>query len=247
MVAKLFFMLAALVSSCHCVINSTSKISTVGQELGQHVKGKELSMEVHNKIYSYTKNAKAFKNFTFEETVTFMNDLYSWEAPPDIRDNFVYSFWGYDFERRPVYYQEVGKQNFRRTVEEGTFPILERHFLQSFVHIVKSVQEADLPDDEIRNGIFIWDMEGFSMRQFSHLPTVAALVGMAKRYGDLPLDLVGNAYLINANYTLYHLGLEAIITLNHWRFMGDHSSSVKKYLIPILAIRETIPVVSTQP
>ncbi|CAG7717323.1 unnamed protein product [Allacma fusca] len=186
------FILVALVSYSRCLHKAGEKLAR-SQDC-------DLSMEFHEKMYSYMENTKAFKNKSFEEVAAYMNDLCSWEAPRDIRNNFPYSHWGYDFDGRPVWYDEIGKQDFRRIVENGTYPVLERFFLQSMIPVVKSILAADKLDDEIRHGVFIWDMDGFSMKQFGHVPTAASVIRMARKYNDIPLELVGKAFLINANY-----------------------------------------------
>ncbi|CAG7726139.1 unnamed protein product [Allacma fusca] len=129
-----------------------------------------------------------------------MNELYEWEAPQEIQDHFGYSLWGYDFERRPVWYDGIGKQDIRWVVENGTYPTLERHYLKSMIHILQSIEAADTPDDEVREAVIIWDMDGFSMRQIGHVPTLSSIVRMGRKYSDLPLEFAGKVFLINANY-----------------------------------------------
>ncbi|CAG7828256.1 unnamed protein product [Allacma fusca] len=161
-----------------------------------------LPVEVHRKIYSYTKNAKAFKNMTFEETMAFMNDLDAWEAPREIRERVPYYLAGYDYDRRPVWMVEVGKIDFRGLIEQGenTIANLEKYLLQSEINVIKSLQAADTPGDEIREALYIYDMEDFTMKQISHLPTVAAAVRFGKKYSDLTVQFVGSIVIINSNY-----------------------------------------------
>ncbi|CAG7828257.1 unnamed protein product [Allacma fusca] len=186
----------AVIANVKGLINTTVEVSELDPKGKDHV----LPMEVHKKIYSYTKYARAFKNMTFEQTVDFMNDLYAWQAPSDIQKNFPYTLWGYDYERRPVWIHEVGRQDWRSIQEQGRMDILEKYFVKCLIHVVQSLAAADKPGDEIRTGVFIWDLEGFSMRQIGHFPTVASLAGWAVRYGDVPLDLVGRVFIINSNF-----------------------------------------------
>ncbi|CAG7726288.1 unnamed protein product [Allacma fusca] len=99
-----------------------------------------------------------------------------------------------------IWYDGIGKQDIRWVVENGTFPELEKHYLKSVIHIVQSIQAADTPDDEIREAVIIWDMDGFSMRQVGHPQTLSSLVKMGTKFNDVPLEFAGKVFLINANY-----------------------------------------------
>ncbi|CAG7718680.1 unnamed protein product [Allacma fusca] len=199
MLTKLILFLA-ICAGAQSLGNSTGQILLTKFELSKPQA--DLSMEVHKKIYSYTKNTKFFKNFTFEQTVDFMNELNAWQPSQDITENFPYANWGYDSEKRPVWAQEIGRQNWRRIVEQGQerTDMLERYLLKCVIPVVTSLVAADSPGEEIRHGVFIWDMEGFDMTQLGHLPSLSTGVKLAIKYGDLAQGLAGKAFLINSNY-----------------------------------------------
>ncbi|CAG7717792.1 unnamed protein product [Allacma fusca] len=189
----------ATITSAHGFINSTDEIpkknSLQAEKTG-------VPIEVHRKIYSYTRNSTAFKNFTFEDTVAFINELNEWKAPQDIRDTLPYYLWGYDYDNRPVWSQEVGSQDWRAIVEQGPgkIALVEKYFMQALIHVTKSLVAVDKLGEEVRSGVFIWDMDGFTMRQVTYLPSVAVGLQMARKWGDLPKEMVGLGIGINVNY-----------------------------------------------
>ncbi|CAG7729850.1 unnamed protein product [Allacma fusca] len=120
---------------------------------------------VYLKAYSYMKNSKVFKNFTFEEVIEWIDNADKWDSP-DLSRRFPYYLSGYDYEDRPsksygrimmriffsvvlstelfpmqilVWIAEVGKYNVRKVVEKGSEGTadLERYTFQGVIRCLK--------------------------------------------------------------------------------------------------------------
>ncbi|CAG7731269.1 unnamed protein product, partial [Allacma fusca] len=106
---------------------------------------------VYLKAYSYMKNSKVFKNFTFEEVIDWIDNADKWDSP-DLSKRFPYYLSGYDYEDRPIWISEVGKYNVRKVVErgpEGTAD-LERYAFQGVMRCLKSMYAKDIDGKEVR-------------------------------------------------------------------------------------------------
>ncbi|CAG7828221.1 unnamed protein product [Allacma fusca] len=162
----------------------------------------EISEVTCRKIYSYTKATKLFKNFTYEETKAFVNEISSWDDPIRLSELFPYYHAGYDYEKKPVWILEVGKFNFRRIIEQGEENVLigHKYMLQMIINMMKSTVAKDSPGDEIRDGMIILDMQDFNLSQVTFLPFWAEFVKIAGKMGDLIIQVVGRVILINANF-----------------------------------------------
>ncbi|CAG7726945.1 unnamed protein product, partial [Allacma fusca] len=80
---------------------------------------KEPPMALYAKAHSYISRSKAFKNYTLEDSISFVNQLYHWKAPRELQEKFPYYQAGYDRYDRPVWIGEVGKFDLPGQIRKG--------------------------------------------------------------------------------------------------------------------------------
>jgi hypothetical protein len=198
-----------LVLAIHSVV---SQDPVVDNDVANNGGGKkDIPMELYNKAYSYLRTSEAFKNFTLEETIRFINDLSDWKAPRELKEKFPYYLSGYDYEDQPVWIGEVGKYDVRAQIEKGQEAThnLTQYLFQACFRMLESMIVKDTPTREVRNIFGIADWEGFDITQGTHAGTVRYVLHMLQTYSDFLGLGLGHAVIINANY-LTTVGFESI-------------------------------------
>jgi hypothetical protein len=218
-----------LVLTVHSVI---SQGPIVANDVANKVGGeKDIPMALYNKAHSYFRASRAFKSFTFQDTVKFIDDLSAWEAPSELKKKFPYYLSGYDHEDRPVWIGEVGKYNVREQVERGEEAIqnLTKYLFQGGLRKMESLIVKDTPTREIRQVFVISDWEGFDNTQSTHLPTVNYVAHILLMYNDFIRLGLGHALVIKQSYltangweSVKHLFGEGVI--DKIEFVGEQEN-----------------------
>ncbi|CAG7829995.1 unnamed protein product, partial [Allacma fusca] len=162
---------------------------------------KEPPMALYAKAYSYMIRSKAFKNYTMEDSISFINQLYHWKAPQELQEKFPYYHAGYDQYDRPVWIGEAGKFDLPGQIRKGpeTAHNVTQYLFQAVLRMGESLQAKDTPTKEVREIFGILDWEGFQFTQSLHIPTVNFALNLLHTYHDF-LDLgLGHAVMINMN------------------------------------------------
>ncbi|CAG7725511.1 unnamed protein product [Allacma fusca] len=161
-----------------------------------------LSEAAYKKVYSYTKNTNAFKDFSYEQMKARILNTSSWVPPAELQKSFPYYHAGYDYEKRPVWVAEIGKFDFRDIVAKGDKSIVEakRYLFQAVLNGIFSIAAMDTEEQEIKDTFVIFDMEGASIKQLNFLPSWVQFAELFGKYWDLVFQLLGRLVIINANY-----------------------------------------------
>ncbi|CAG7815606.1 unnamed protein product, partial [Allacma fusca] len=130
-----------------CTIIQTSFGKHPRKEELQPKNATRLSKEVYQKLYSVMSHSRAFRNYTLEQAVDFINEMDSWRPPEDLANRFPYYLGGYDDENRPIWYAEVGKYRFDDLIDRSTelFPVFEKMFFRLAINVAKSFVARDKP------------------------------------------------------------------------------------------------------
>ncbi|CAG7828481.1 unnamed protein product [Allacma fusca] len=139
---------------------------------------------------------------TLEETIKIVNGIETWDDPFNLKELLPYNLTGYDYEKRPVWMVDAGKLDFPSLAKKGqeAWATLEVFTVQAFLRAMKSTAALDSSSDEIREGLFVYDMETFRMEQLNHLQVLAEILRIVQKYNDLSLQLVGGIIILNSNY-----------------------------------------------
>ncbi|CAG7734345.1 unnamed protein product, partial [Allacma fusca] len=169
---------------------------------GNVSENKYLTERYFAKVFTYLRNSPAFKNATKQDIIDLVTELESWEPPERLIQNLPYYLAGYDLDDRPVWVAEVGKYDLRAEVELGEENIQAclKYLFLAVHRIVKSIYDRDTPEREIRNAVFIIDLEGFDLLQFSHTKTISLCLRLTRDYKEVTQEFMGNCVFVNVNH-----------------------------------------------
>ncbi|CAG7817319.1 unnamed protein product [Allacma fusca] len=197
-----------LLASFTCVfgdIGSSSKLATphvLPNATVQNKNTNSFSEADYRKIFSFTKKTKIYQHFSYEEMRARIINVTTWEVPLDIKNSFPLYLAGYDYDKRPVWVFEVGKVDFRTIIAQGEEKVAQarRYLFRVVSNIIKSFVVMDTPEEEIREAVFIFDMEGASLGQVDYAPSWAEFARLIRKYWDFTIQFVGGVIVLNANY-----------------------------------------------
>ncbi|CAG7838235.1 unnamed protein product [Allacma fusca] len=154
------------------------------------------------KAYSYVKHAPIFQHFSKDDLYNLIAEIDSWEVPEALQEKFPYYHAGYDYDDRPIWVTEAGKYRLRHITEGGIekVSLLEKYILKAALRIMKSMQEKDTKEREIRECVFVIDLDGLDIQQFMHVPTISLGQRLTNDYREILADVIGTVLVINANY-----------------------------------------------
>ncbi|CAG7835492.1 unnamed protein product [Allacma fusca] len=151
-------------------------------------------------VISYVILAARFSSSLAEDTPKY-SDLDTWEAPPEIRNNFVYYLSGFDFEDRPIWIAETGKWDARKIFDAGgeQLEMLNKHIDQALYRFNKSLAIRSTPESPVTEGAVILDMEGYDMRQLGHSRTLQWVFQKSKDV-DAVAKRMAKGFMLNVNF-----------------------------------------------
>lgn len=114
----------------------------------------------------------------------YVNELLKWEAPYEIQKNYPYYLSGFDDEGSPVWIFEYGHWDVRGAIEKGpeSEKIFDKYVEQMIVRFWESLKIYSTEERKAEDFILIDDLKGFDQRQFSHVPTVAKVLGLFRKF-----------------------------------------------------------------
>ncbi|CAG7829996.1 unnamed protein product [Allacma fusca] len=189
---------------------SISEIETdpVDQQLSSN--GTLLPKEVYKKCYSIMKKSRAFRNYTYEAIVEYLNEAEAFIPPEFLVHRFPYYLAGYDYEDRPVWVGEVGKYKVDDLIDRflDFFPIFETWGVQAAINVVKSfvAREKEWPGKDIRQFVIMIDFEGLDVQLARKVLARPELILFGIKLTELYLDLgdatLAKVILLNTNYAV---------------------------------------------
>ncbi|CAG7835491.1 unnamed protein product [Allacma fusca] len=143
----------------------------------------------------------AFISSTLAEDSIKYDDLDTWEAPPEIRNNFVYYLSGFDFEDRPIWIAETGKWDARKIFDAGgeQLKMLNKHIDQALYRYNQSLSIRSTPESPVTEGVVLLDMEGYDMRQLGHTRTIQWVFKKAHDV-EVVARRMAKGFMINVNF-----------------------------------------------
>ncbi|CAG7716713.1 unnamed protein product [Allacma fusca] len=146
------------------------------------------------------------------------NDLDTWEAPSEIRDNFVYYLSGFDDDDRPIWIAETGKWDARRIFDEGGEKLewLNKHIHQALYRFNKSLtirmislktfdeRFLSSPNDPVPDGVVLLDMEGYDATQLAHAKTIVWALNKAQDVAIVSKRMA-KGFIVNVNFIAQRL------------------------------------------
>ncbi|CAG7724520.1 unnamed protein product, partial [Allacma fusca] len=138
------------------------------------------------------------KTRSIEEQNAFLDN---WTAPKKILEKFPYYVCGFDIEKRPVFVFEIGNWKLRSFVEKGGQDLedLDNH-IKKFFRRVEIGSRAFFNESEMgaTDSVVITDWEGFSLKEFIHVPTVQFSLNLIANFQRIQ-DSFAYGYYFNVN------------------------------------------------
>ncbi|CAG7828141.1 unnamed protein product, partial [Allacma fusca] len=125
------------------------------------------------------------------------SEIYAFDVPAEIKDQFPYYLSGYDEEGAPIWIFEGGKWDVRKYVEQGG-----KHYDGMDVHIDRMYlmfRDSGL-NSTGKQFVVICDMGGFNIRQAGHGKTVQFMLSKFVRFEQIARSgTLKRAWLLNVN------------------------------------------------
>ncbi|CAG7701541.1 unnamed protein product [Allacma fusca] len=184
----------------------TSEVERVAsKELLEGSGTRRYSEEFYNTIFEITPCCKIFKNFTLEDVKNWADDLSTWEAPAELLQKFPFYQAGYGVNNRPVWVFEFGKYDFKEQVSKGkerTAELARFMYQCALIMMEEGFRGRDISgtNKNITQGLGISDLDEYQFSQFTHRPTITALLETFKTYSNLLNPVFSKLLFINVGF-----------------------------------------------
>jgi hypothetical protein len=130
-----------------------------------------------------------------------LDNIEDWEGPTFLKDYFPHGTTGFDKEGSPIIIIAYGGIDLWGLLHSATRHDIVKRTIKLLEGFMKIAYEKSLTHGaEARKFVVIFDMEGFSMRQYAYRPAAELAINIFQMYSNNYPEILKCCYVINGKH-----------------------------------------------